>query len=341
MQHLDEGTIHAWIDGALPPDEAARVEAHAGSCAQCAAQVAEARGLVAASSRIVSALDTVPGGVIPAFGSPKPWRQRQVRWIGSAIAATLVIAAGTMLSLNDRGGQPTKVMKTTDSVQPTIPKSSGAVVTTPPPAARPIERAAATARQANTLATRNSPVRVDSVRLSTDLLAANVAPPVASAKIDAPAPAAPTSPVIERRDAAGAGGRTMAKGAVAAAPPSAIGGFAGGASRVARPAAATQRQIPMSDMAASSSFVGCYELDQSADVLPRRFALIGSDEVRYIDSTGAIAGRIPDVSWTETNGRAVVRTAARGEVLSLDRSLPTLSAQSKLGARTVRALDCR
>jgi len=97
----------------------------------------------------------------------------------------------------------------------------------------------------------------------------------------------------------------------------------------------------MSDMAASSSFVGCYELDQSADVLPRRFALIGSDEVRYIDSTGAIAGRIPDVSWTETNGRAVVRTAARGEVLSLDRSLPTLSAQSKLGARTVRALDCR
>ena len=28
MQHLDEGTIHAWIDGELPPDEASRVEAH-------------------------------------------------------------------------------------------------------------------------------------------------------------------------------------------------------------------------------------------------------------------------------------------------------------------------
>ena len=57
MQHLDEGIIHAWIDGELPPDEASRVEAHANSCAACGALVAEARGLVAASSRIVSALD--------------------------------------------------------------------------------------------------------------------------------------------------------------------------------------------------------------------------------------------------------------------------------------------
>jgi anti-sigma factor RsiW len=29
MQHPDEGTIHAWLDGALSPEEAARVEAHA------------------------------------------------------------------------------------------------------------------------------------------------------------------------------------------------------------------------------------------------------------------------------------------------------------------------
>ncbi|MDQ6831549.1 MAG: carboxypeptidase-like regulatory domain-containing protein [Gemmatimonadota bacterium] len=63
--HLDEGTIHAWIDGALPPNEAARVESHAVECAPCAALVAEARGLVAASKRILSALDDVPAGVIP------------------------------------------------------------------------------------------------------------------------------------------------------------------------------------------------------------------------------------------------------------------------------------
>jgi hypothetical protein len=65
MQHLDEGTIHAWLDGALAPDESRRVEAHAASCDTCATLVAEARGLIAASSRILTALDDVPAGVIP------------------------------------------------------------------------------------------------------------------------------------------------------------------------------------------------------------------------------------------------------------------------------------
>lgn len=65
MEHIDEGTIHAWLDGALPADEGARIEAHVASCALCASAVAEARGLIAASSRILSALDDVPGGVIP------------------------------------------------------------------------------------------------------------------------------------------------------------------------------------------------------------------------------------------------------------------------------------
>jgi hypothetical protein len=64
-QHLDEGTIHAWLDGALAPDESARVEAQARTCVACGALVAEARGLVAASSRILASLDVVPAGVIP------------------------------------------------------------------------------------------------------------------------------------------------------------------------------------------------------------------------------------------------------------------------------------
>jgi len=66
MQHPDEGTIHAWLDGALGSAEAGEVEAHVAGCARCAAAVTEARGLLAASSRILSALDSVPGGVLPA-----------------------------------------------------------------------------------------------------------------------------------------------------------------------------------------------------------------------------------------------------------------------------------
>ena len=62
--HVEEGTIHAWLDGEVPAREAATIEAHVASCAACAAAVAEARGLMAASSRILGALDEVPGLIV-------------------------------------------------------------------------------------------------------------------------------------------------------------------------------------------------------------------------------------------------------------------------------------
>jgi hypothetical protein len=89
MQHPDEGTIHSWLDGALSADEAARVEAHVKDCPECAAAVAEARGFIAASSRILTALDNAPRGVIPATAPKK--RVDPIVW---RVAATLLVAAG-------------------------------------------------------------------------------------------------------------------------------------------------------------------------------------------------------------------------------------------------------
>ena len=96
MQHPDEGTIHAWLDGALSPAEASEVETHAAGCAQCRDAVAEARGLIAASSRIVSALDVVPAGVIPARKTAgRPWyTSTQLR-----AAAAVVFVAGASFAL--------------------------------------------------------------------------------------------------------------------------------------------------------------------------------------------------------------------------------------------------
>ena len=116
-EHLDEGTIHAWLDGALPPDESARIESAVASCAECAALVAEARGLIAASSRILSSLDAVPAGVIPGTNtnvdqlaalrarqrasSRRWWQDRRI-----AIAASLVFVAGvSSLLLRSNGGE--------------------------------------------------------------------------------------------------------------------------------------------------------------------------------------------------------------------------------------------
>ena len=106
MQHLDEGTIHAWLDGELPADEAEKIAAHANECAECGALVAEARGLIAASTRILTALDNVPAGVMPS-GSEKPavaggppfrrhWYDRtDVR----AAAAVLFVAGASLVAV--------------------------------------------------------------------------------------------------------------------------------------------------------------------------------------------------------------------------------------------------
>ena len=99
MQHPDEGTIHSWLDRALGADEAARVEAHVAQCPRCAAAVAEARGFVAASSRILTALDHVPRGVVPAA--------RQVKWHNRAVwraaAAVLIVATGSIAVFRNSG----------------------------------------------------------------------------------------------------------------------------------------------------------------------------------------------------------------------------------------------
>lgn len=101
MQHPDEGTIHTWLDGALPDEEARAIESHLASCAPCAALVAEARGLSARASRILGALDDVPASVVPARSrSPRtvqtPWWRRPAV---AAAAAITIVATGTMMAV--------------------------------------------------------------------------------------------------------------------------------------------------------------------------------------------------------------------------------------------------
>ena len=111
MQHLDEGTIHAWIDGELSQEQSGEIAAHVAECPECAAMVAEARGLVAASTRILTALDDVPGGVIPSVPdiapdiAPAPIvRRRWYQRTDVRAAAALLLVAGTSLVVVKRGG---------------------------------------------------------------------------------------------------------------------------------------------------------------------------------------------------------------------------------------------
>ncbi|HEY9226599.1 MAG TPA: zf-HC2 domain-containing protein, partial [Gemmatimonadaceae bacterium] len=105
MQHLEEGMIHAWLDGALSADESARVEQHAKECAECAAMVADARGLIAGASRIVSALDVVPSGVIPKPSTSNVrtggsvWRTLHLTPFRAALAASVMVAVASMFAV--------------------------------------------------------------------------------------------------------------------------------------------------------------------------------------------------------------------------------------------------
>ncbi|MEO7367383.1 MAG: zf-HC2 domain-containing protein [Gemmatimonadaceae bacterium] len=101
--------IHTWLDGELSPDDSAAFQEHIATCKQCADRVAEARGLVAASSRIVSALDIVPGGVLPiARSRPRAWySSAQFR----AAAAVVVVAGASLLVFRKENQSGATVMK--------------------------------------------------------------------------------------------------------------------------------------------------------------------------------------------------------------------------------------
>jgi hypothetical protein len=144
MQHLDEGTIHAWLDGALSADAAARAETHVASCALCAEAVAEARGFIAASSRILTALDDVPNvrsaGADRAAKSAQWGRRSVATWLvreRMAAVVALVVAGGALALVMTRSGdEATQVQVALEAA----PAAELVVADSPPPPAVPQAR---------------------------------------------------------------------------------------------------------------------------------------------------------------------------------------------------------
>ena len=313
MRHPEEGEIHAWLDGALASDESAGIEAHVARCARCAAEVATARGLIAGASRILLALDSVPGGVIPAradASAPSP-----------QAPTTTDIVPGDDLSF-----APTKATRRRQT----------------PWFSRPLTRVAAglvLAVGIGTVAVREGADRPASVVVELRTEAPSTAAPELSS---APAPVAPAATGAAVQEA---GGIADAAPARLPAPRRAAGTLVGDAS-TAPPVPAAVRERTATDVAAASppppppsavadafaggAASGTAQRNQAADA-PRQTGLPGS---RVSATAPAGAGRGAETQAGGATASAAAASQARLDSAALRRSSLRLSNVVVTGAAT-------
>ena len=68
MSHLDEGTLHALLDGELETTEVAEIQAHLGSCSACGLRLREVKEFLAESDRLIASVEL---GKAPAAAAPR------------------------------------------------------------------------------------------------------------------------------------------------------------------------------------------------------------------------------------------------------------------------------
>ncbi|PYO44021.1 MAG: hypothetical protein DMD33_03980 [Gemmatimonadetes bacterium] len=106
MSHVDDGTLHAYLDGELSPPETQTVETHVVQCPACRTRLEEERALIARAAELL-ARAAPPERELPAFrpGHAKPpvrfwWQVR----LPLAWAATVALALGIGTYLGERSG---------------------------------------------------------------------------------------------------------------------------------------------------------------------------------------------------------------------------------------------
>jgi hypothetical protein len=89
MPHLDEGTLHALVDGEIRSTELEPIRAHLGGCAECRAQLDEARIYAGEAAGLVELVEVPPAGpgVDGRSGDRRRFPMRELAWAASVVAA--------------------------------------------------------------------------------------------------------------------------------------------------------------------------------------------------------------------------------------------------------------
>jgi len=96
MSHVDDGMLHAYLDGELAPADARGVDAHLAQCPDCRRRLDEERALIARAAELL-ALATPPDRQVPPFRAGDLKAPTRVWWrvrLPLAWAATVALALG-------------------------------------------------------------------------------------------------------------------------------------------------------------------------------------------------------------------------------------------------------
>lgn len=96
MSHLDDGTLHALLDGEIPSDELSEVQAHLAACPECRTRLEQERLLASEALDLVQIVEVPEEAPAPSPGAAiRPEPVTRTNWTrGLAWAASLIGAVG-------------------------------------------------------------------------------------------------------------------------------------------------------------------------------------------------------------------------------------------------------
>ncbi len=237
MSHVDDGTLHAYLDGELSALEAVRVEAHANECAACRARLTDERGLIARASELLEAAmpPERPAPPLPARARPRRWRGQ---WpLPAAASVVLAVAIGWGIGTRPRfqpGGSPAPHANDAPKAEPPAPgPAADEARASAPVEPAPLQDAAAPAAPVENVPAQNAPTQTAPVQTAP----AEPAPALPTAARDVSIDASSTLKSEERRaggvPAAPSGGASLQESQRALAPADAGAPLAGAAALAA------------------------------------------------------------------------------------------------------------